>query len=275
MSMGKGGWSHSTRHTDMAAGLVRACVELPCSLWGSPPLRRSVGTCAAGVNTTDPLPDCVVSACEVLRSGTAVGEMASPSRPRDRTADAADVSVAVAPDIAAAAAVIGAAVVDGVVGAVATLDASAAYDPVAGYDLDHHRGAWLSVCRGGLAHRLHLQPRFGRRPHYFAGGCWPLNALRFISRVGVVHRSPVGFLNITCTRAKYSATWSLTPISNDPNSLFTLSYAASCVSATFFVSACHASEEDPISITVSMISVFFSRTFVNAYHTLSEFSTRL
>ena len=205
MSMGKVGWSHTTPHellktmanTDMAAGLVRACFELPCSLRGSPPLRRSVGTCAAGANETDPLPDFVVSACEVLRSGTAVGEMASPSRPRDRTADAADVTVAVAPDIAAAAAAIGAAVVDGVVGAVATLDTSAAYDPVAGCDLDHHRGAWSSVCRGGLAHRLHLQPRFGRRPHgqRLARGLRHSSSLNPTESSPPVHFQPPGLIN--------------------------------------------------------------------------------
>ena len=150
-------------NTDSAAGLVRACFELPCNLRVSAPPRRSVGTCAAGANT-DLLPDVVVSAGEALRSGTAVGEVASPSWPRDRTADAGGVSAAVDPDIAAAAAAaIGAAVVDGAVGAVAALDTSAVDEPVAGCDIDHRRGAWLSVCRGGLAHMLHLQSRFGRR----------------------------------------------------------------------------------------------------------------
>ena len=75
------------------------------------------------------------------------------------------VSSAMAADIAAAAAsAMGAAVVAAVpamrAAAVAAQGAS-----VAGCNLDHLRGASLSVCRGGLAHGLHLQPRFGRRPY--------------------------------------------------------------------------------------------------------------
>ena len=74
--------------------------------------------------------------------------MVSPSWPRDRTADAADVPAVVTADIADAAAAVGAAVV---VAAIAAQDPSVADDPAAGCDLDHRRGAWLSVCRGGLA----------------------------------------------------------------------------------------------------------------------------
>ena len=165
MSIREGGGSRTARHellkmvpnTDDAAALVRACFELPCTLRGNVPPRRSVGAIATAV-----LPDVVVSAGEALRSGTAVGEVVFPSWPRDRTADAADVPAGVIADIAASAAAIRAAVV---VAAVAAQDASAADGPVAGCDLDHRHGAWLSVCRGGLAHGLHLQPRFGRRPH--------------------------------------------------------------------------------------------------------------
>ena len=127
-------------NTDSAAALVRACFELPCTLRESAPPYRSVGTCTAGANTIN-LPNDFVSAGEALRSGTAIGELASPSWPRDRAADTADVSAAVAADIAAATAAIGAAVVDDSVGTVAALDASVVEASVAGCDLDHRRGA--------------------------------------------------------------------------------------------------------------------------------------
>ena len=93
---------------------------------------------------------------------------------------------------------------------------------------------------------------------------------RFISRAGVVTLRLGSFIKITCTRATYSATDSLTPISSDSNSRFTLSYAASSVSAAIFVSARHASEGDPISTTISMISFSFPRALVNACHAFSE-----
>ena len=143
--------------TDTAAALVRACFELPCTLRGSAPPRRSVGTCAAGANATDFFADVVDSAGEALRSGIAAGEVFSPSWPRDRAADAADASVAVTADIAAAVAAIGAAVVDAVGAIVALNGYIAADDPVPGCDLDHYcRGAWLSVCRGGFYDGLFL-----------------------------------------------------------------------------------------------------------------------
>ena len=109
---------------DNAAGLARACFELPCTLRGNAPPRRSVGMCAAGACTTDLLPDLVVSAGEALHSDTPVGEVVSPNWPRDHAADAADVSAAAAADIATATAAIGAAVFDGALGAVAALDES-------------------------------------------------------------------------------------------------------------------------------------------------------
>ena len=194
MSMGKGGRSRTARHellkmvpnTDSAATLVRACFGLPCTLRGSAPPRRRVGTCVAGVNTTDLLPDVVVSAGEALRSGTTVGEVVLPSWPRERTADAADVSAAEAADFAAAAAAIGAADVDGAVSAVTALDASVVDDPTAGCDLDHRRSAWWSICRGGLAHGSHLQPRFCCRPH----GQRLARGLRHPSSLGLTESSP-------------------------------------------------------------------------------------
>ena len=137
MYMGERGRSRTARHellkmvknTDSAAALVRACFEVPCTLRGSAPPRRSVGTLAAGAHTTDLLPDVVVFAGEALRSGIAVGEVVSPSWPRDRAADVAGVSAAVAADIAAAiAAAIGAADV----AADAAQGASVTSEPVAG-----------------------------------------------------------------------------------------------------------------------------------------------
>ena len=101
-------------NTDDAAALVRACFELPCTLRGNAPPCRIVHTCAAGANTADFLLDVVVSAGEALRSGTAVGEVVSPSWPRGCTTDAA-VPAVVTADIAVAAAAMGAAVVAGVV----------------------------------------------------------------------------------------------------------------------------------------------------------------
>ena len=59
-------------NTDSAAALVRVCFELPCTLRGSAPPRRSVGTCAAGASIIDLLPDIVVSDGETF-PGTAVG----------------------------------------------------------------------------------------------------------------------------------------------------------------------------------------------------------
>ena len=166
VSTGEGSRSRTARrerlkmvpNIDSATALVQACFELPCTLRGNASPRRSIDTCAAGANTTDLLLGDVVSTGEALLSGTAVGEVVSPSWPRDRTAGTADVPVVVTMDTADATADAMGAV------AVATQGAAIVDDPVAGCDLDHRRGAWLSVCRGGLAHGLHLQPRFGRRP---------------------------------------------------------------------------------------------------------------
>ena len=66
-------------NTDGAAPLVRACFELPYTLRGSTPPRRSVGTCAAGANAADLLPNAVVSAGVTLHSDTSVEENVSPS----------------------------------------------------------------------------------------------------------------------------------------------------------------------------------------------------
>ena len=66
-------------HTDDAVALVWA--QLLCTLWGNAPPHCIADTCAAA-RATDLLPDIVVSAGWALRSGTAVGEVVSPSWPR-------------------------------------------------------------------------------------------------------------------------------------------------------------------------------------------------
>ena len=98
---------------------MRACFKLPCTLRGNAPSGRRVNTCTAGANTTDTLPDVVVCDFKALRSDTVIGEVISPSWPRDHTADTADVSAVVAADITATTAAVGAAVVNGDVAAVA------------------------------------------------------------------------------------------------------------------------------------------------------------
>ena len=87
MSTGEESRSRTARHEvlkmvpnpDDAAALMLACFEFPCTLRGNAPSRRTADTCAAGANATDLLPHVVVSAGEALRSGTAVGEVVSPS----------------------------------------------------------------------------------------------------------------------------------------------------------------------------------------------------
>ena len=90
MSMEEEGRSRTARHellkmvpnTDDAAALVRPFSEFPCTLRGNAPPRHTANACAAGANATDLLPNIVVSTGEALRSGTAVGEVVSPSWPR-------------------------------------------------------------------------------------------------------------------------------------------------------------------------------------------------
>ena len=168
MSMEEEGRNRTARHellkmvpnTDDAAALVWPCFEFPCTLRGNAPPRRTADACAAGVNATDLLPNIVVSTGEALRSGTAAGEVVSPSWPRGCTAAAA--AAAKGATVVASVAAMGEAGVACVtaMGAagVAAQGASVADDPVAGCGLDHRRGAWLSICRGNLAHGLHLPP---------------------------------------------------------------------------------------------------------------------
>ena len=74
MPMGERGGSRPARYellkvvlnTDSAAPLVCAYSELSCTLRGSVPPRRSVGTCAVGANTNDLLPDVVIFTGEIF-----------------------------------------------------------------------------------------------------------------------------------------------------------------------------------------------------------------
>ena len=58
--------------------------------------------------------------------------------------------------------------------------------------------------------------------------------------------------------AREVLSYRLTPISRVSNFRFDRSYATSSVSAAIFVSARHASEEDPMSITILIILAYFS-----------------
>ena len=79
----------------------------------------------------------------------------------------------------------------------------------------------------------------------------PRTTLHLISRAGIVTWCLISLVKTTCTRVKYLVTVSLIPILSNSNSRFPLPYAASRVSATVFVSARHASEGNPIPITIS------------------------
>ena len=78
-----------------------------------------------------------------------------------------------------------------------------------------------------------------------------------------------------CRCAKFSVIDSLTPISIFSNFRFALSYVTSSDSSAILVSARHAPERDPISITIFSISCSSSITLVNACHACNESSTKL
>ena len=131
---------------------------------------------------TDLLPDVLISAGDALflaavgevvfpscsRGWAADGEVLSPSCSRGWTTDTA-VPVVVAAEIvaaAAAAAMRATVVASPRVAGAAARGASVADVLAADYGHDHRRGARLSACLAGLVHGLHVQSRFGRRPHW-------------------------------------------------------------------------------------------------------------
>ena len=97
--------------------------------------------------------------------------------------------------------------------------------------------------------------------------------MRLISRAGVVMLCLSSFIRTMFTRAKYSDTDSFALYVQGVNSLFALLYASSSASSAIFDSARHASEGEPISSTIFIISGSFSSAFVRDYHTCSDFCT--
>ena len=108
---------------------------------------------------------------------------------------------------------------------------------------------------------------FGKR------GVKLFRTIRLISRAGVVVSCLSSFMRMMFTRAKYSDTVSLAPISRVSNSLFALSYTSSFVSAAIFECARHAFEGEPISIAIFIISGFFSNAFVRDCQTCNDLCT--
>ena len=104
------------------------------------------------------------------RGWAADGEVFSPSCSRGWTADAA-VPAVVTAEIAAGAGAGAGAAMRATVGASPRVAGAAARDESAANVLavdcghDNRRGARLSACLAGLVHGLHLQSRFGSRPH--------------------------------------------------------------------------------------------------------------
>ena len=145
----------------MNVALVRAWLSR--SLRGNAPPRRTPDTLRAA-GEPDLLPDVVVYAGGALFLAAAGGVVFSGCS-RSWAAGGA-VPVKTAADTAAAAAVAMRTTVatsPRVAGA-AAYGASAA-DVLADGGPDHRRGARLRACPADLVHGLHLQSRFGRRPH--------------------------------------------------------------------------------------------------------------
>ena len=98
--------------------------------------------------------------------------------------------------------------------------------------------------------------------------------MRLIFRAGIVMLCLFSFMIKMFTRAKYSDTDSFAHISRVSNYLFALSYASSSVSSVIFDSARQASEGEPISSTIFIISGSFSSAFVSDYQTCNDLQTR-
>ena len=149
----------------MNVALVRAWLSR--NLWGNAPPHRTADTLRAA-GEPDLLPNVVVYAGGALFLAAA-GGVVFPSCSRGWAAGGAVpavVTVEIAAGTAAAAAVAMRTTVatpPRVAGAAA--HGASAADVLADGGHDHRRGARLSACPADLVHELHLQSRFGRRPH--------------------------------------------------------------------------------------------------------------
>ena len=137
------------------------------SLRRNAPPRRTADTWRAA-GDAHLLPDVVIYAGGALFLA-AVGGVVFPSCSRGWSTDGA-VSAVVTAGIAAGAAGAGAAAMRATVTtsprvAGAVSQGASAADVPADCGHDHRRGARLSACPADLVHGLHLQSRFGRRPH--------------------------------------------------------------------------------------------------------------
>ena len=108
---------------------------------------------------------------------------------------------------------------------------------------------------------------FGKR------GVKLFSTMRLISRAGVTLLCLSSFMRTMFTRAKHSDTDSFAPIPRVSNFLFSLSYATSSVSSATVFSARHASDGEPISITIFSISGSFSSAFVRDCQTCNDLCT--
>ena len=108
---------------------------------------------------------------------------------------------------------------------------------------------------------------FGKR------GVKLFGTMRLISRADVTILCLSSFMRTMFTRAKYSDTDSFAPISRVSNALVALSYAPSSVSSTFFFSARHAFEGEPISSIIFSILGSFSSAFVRDCQTCNDLCT--
>ena len=142
----------------VGAGMVRG-------LRGNIPLRRTADTLPAAGEPD--LPDVVVYAGGALFLAAA-GGVVFPSCSKGWAAGGA-VPVKITADTAAAAAAAAVAMRATVATSPRVADAAAhgasAADVLADGGPDHRRGARLRACPADLVHGLHLQSRFGRRPH--------------------------------------------------------------------------------------------------------------
>ena len=149
----------------MNVALVRA--YLSRNLWGNAPPRRTAATLRAA-GEPDLLLDVVVYAGGALFLAAA-SEVVFPSCSRGWAAGGA-VPAVVTMEMAAGTAAAAVVAMRTTVATSPRLAGAAAHGASAAVVLadgghDHRRGARLSACPADLVHGIHLQSRFGRRPH--------------------------------------------------------------------------------------------------------------